>query len=140
MGTTALVVVWHSRCLGSNIIVFSALLVQQRISMILCLIVRHIVPSGTDSQTYFGAQRWLAPTLSSFFTLHDPKVIARFSRECFEHTNTLMAAQTGHNLESTVECVSCELYVFISAVEQLVFCLTSPNCWSNGHGWLQDIT
>ena len=65
---------------------FSALLVQQRISMILCLIVRHI-----------------APTLSSFFTLHDPKVMARFSRECFEHTNTLMAAQTGHNLEFSVQ-------------------------------------
>ena len=39
-----------------------------------------------------------APTLSSFFTLHDPKVIASLLRECFEHRNTLMAAQTGHNL------------------------------------------
>jgi len=37
-----------------------------------------------------------APTLSSCFTLHDP--IARFLRECFEHRNTLVAAQTGHNL------------------------------------------
>jgi len=39
-----------------------------------------------------------APTLSSFFTLHDPQVIARFLKECFEHRNTLVAAQTGHNL------------------------------------------
>ena len=39
-----------------------------------------------------------APTLSSFFTLHDPKVIARFLKGCFEHRNTLVAAQTGHNL------------------------------------------
>ena len=39
-----------------------------------------------------------ASTLSSFCTLYDPKVIARFLRECFEHRNTLMAAQTGHNL------------------------------------------
>ncbi len=39
-----------------------------------------------------------APTLSSFFTLHDPKVIARFLRECFEHRNTLVAAQSGHIL------------------------------------------
>ncbi len=39
-----------------------------------------------------------APTLSSFFTLHDPKVIARFLRECFEHRNTLVAAQSGHTL------------------------------------------
>jgi len=39
-----------------------------------------------------------APTLSSFFTLHDPKVIARFLRECFEHRNTLVATQTGHSL------------------------------------------
>ena len=39
-----------------------------------------------------------ALTLSSFFTLHDPKVIARFLRECIEHRNTLVAAQTGHNL------------------------------------------
>ena len=34
---------------------FSALLVQQRMNVILCLIALHIVPSGTDSQTYFGA-------------------------------------------------------------------------------------
>ena len=39
-----------------------------------------------------------APTLSSFFTLHDPKAIARFLRECFEHRNTLVATQTGHSL------------------------------------------
>ncbi len=39
-----------------------------------------------------------APTLSSVFTLHDPKVIARFLRECFEHRNTLVAAQSGHTL------------------------------------------
>ena len=38
-----------------------------------------------------------SPTLS-FFTLHDPKVIARFLRECFEHRNTLVAAQSGHTL------------------------------------------
>ena len=38
-----------------------------------------------------------APTLSSFFTLHSPKVIAGFLRECFEYRNTLVA-QTGHNL------------------------------------------
>ena len=50
------VCLWHSRCLGSNVIVFSALLVQLRMNIILCLIVRHIVPSGTDSHTYFGAQ------------------------------------------------------------------------------------
>ena len=68
---------WHSRCLGSNInaIVFSALLVQQRMNIILCLIALHIVPLGTDSSTVF-------PTLSSFFTLHDPKVIASFLKEC----------------------------------------------------------
>ncbi len=39
-----------------------------------------------------------APTLSSFFTVHDRKVIARFLRECFEHKNTLVATQTGHSL------------------------------------------
>ena len=39
-----------------------------------------------------------APTLSSFFTLHDPKVIARFLGESFEHRNTLVAAQSGHTL------------------------------------------
>ncbi len=39
-----------------NVIVFSALLVQQRMNIILCLIVRHIVPSGTSLQTCFGAQ------------------------------------------------------------------------------------
>jgi len=39
-----------------------------------------------------------APRLSPYFTLHDPKVIARFLKERFEHRNTLVAAQTGHNL------------------------------------------
>ena len=34
-----------------------------------------------------------APTMSSFVAVHDPKVIARVLRECFEHRNTLMAAQ-----------------------------------------------
>ena len=38
-----------------------------------------------------------ARTLSPLFTLHGPKVIARFLRECFEHRNTLVAAQTGHS-------------------------------------------
>ena len=36
-----------------------------------------------------------APTLSSFCTVYNPKVIARVLRECFEHRNTLMAAQAG---------------------------------------------
>ena len=62
--------------------------------IILCLIALHIVPSGTDSQTYFGAQ----PLHCLLFTLHDPKVIARFLRECFGHRNTLVAAQFGHTL------------------------------------------
>ena len=35
---------------------FSVILDQQRMNIILCLIAVHIVPSGTDSQTYFGAQ------------------------------------------------------------------------------------
>ncbi len=40
-----------------------------------------------------------APALSSFLTVHasyDPKVIARFLKEFFDHRNTLMAAQSGH--------------------------------------------
>jgi len=62
--------------------VFSALLVQQRMNIILCLIALHIMLSGTGSQTYFGVQ----PLHCLLFSiLHDPKVIARFLRECFEH-------------------------------------------------------
>ncbi len=54
--------------LGSNVVVFSALLVQQRMNIILCLIALHTVPSGTDSQTYFKI--WgPAPTLSYFLNL-----------------------------------------------------------------------
>jgi len=49
-----------------------------------------------------------APTSSSFFTLHDPKVIVKFLRECFEHRNSLVAAQSGHNLWFSLECISCE--------------------------------
>lgn len=50
------VCLWHSRCLGSNAIVFSALLVLQKMNIILCFIVLHIVPPGTGWQTYVGAQ------------------------------------------------------------------------------------
>ena len=38
------------------------------------------------------------PALSSFFIVHDPKVIARFVREYFEYRNTLVAAQSGHKV------------------------------------------
>ena len=31
-----------------------------------------------------------APTLSSFFALHDPRVIAKFLQECFAHRSTLL--------------------------------------------------
>ena len=60
-----------------------------------------------------------APTLSSFFALHDPKVIARFLRECFDYKNTLVAAQTGHNFCFDLECVNCEHVLFTSVLEQL---------------------
>ena len=39
-----------------------------------------------------------APRLSSFVTVHDPKVKARFLKDRFEHRNTLMAAQSERNL------------------------------------------
>ncbi len=45
-----------------------ALMIQQRMIIILCL------------------------------TPHDPKGKARFCKECFEHWNTLVAAQSGHIL------------------------------------------
>ena len=61
--------IWHSKCLGSNVIVFLALLVQQRMhhmSIILCLIALehfHKHPLPRDS---WGP----APELSSLLTLH----------------------------------------------------------------------
>ncbi len=75
---------------------FSALLVQQRLNIILCFIaLQFFVPSGKRfTNTFWGP----APALSPFFTLHDPKVIVRVLRECFEHRNTLVAAQSGHIL------------------------------------------
>ena len=54
-----------------------------------------IVPSGTLSQTCFGPQPL---TLSSLFTVHDPKVIARVLRECFEQRNTLLALCAGSTI------------------------------------------
>jgi hypothetical protein len=39
-----------------------------------------------------------APRLSSFVTVHDPKVKARFLKDRFEHRNTLVAAQSERNL------------------------------------------
>jgi len=62
----------------------SAILVQKRIIITLCLLVLGL--------------RGPTPTLSSFFTLHDPLVIARFLKACFEHRSTLVAAQSGHTL------------------------------------------
>jgi hypothetical protein len=69
-----------------------AILIQQRTNIILCLLVLRVRNRFTN--VFWGP----APTLSSFITLHDPKVIARFWRECFEHRNTLVAAQSGHTL------------------------------------------
>ena len=87
---------WHSRCLENNVIVFSALLGSAEDE-------HHFVfdcPAYCAIRNKFTNTFWgpAAPTLSSFFTLHDPKVIARFLRECFEHRNTLVARQTGHSL------------------------------------------
>ena len=36
-----------------------------------------------------------APTLSSFFTLHDPRVIAKFLHECFAHRSRLLEGILG---------------------------------------------
>ncbi len=77
---------------------FSALLIQQRMNIILCLISLYIVPSRTDSQTYFGAQPLHCLLCLLLHDQHDPKVIARFLRECFEHRNTLVATQSGNTL------------------------------------------
>ncbi len=70
-----------------------AILIQQRTNIILCLLVLRVI-RNRFTNIFWGP----APTLSSFITLHDPKVIARFWRECFEHRNTLVAAQSGHTL------------------------------------------
>ena len=71
----------------------------------LVLVVRHQSLSLSLRNKFTNIFGGPAPTLSSFFILHDSKVIARFLRECFEHRNTLMAAQTGHYFN--LECVSC---------------------------------
>ena len=73
-------------------------------NIILCLIALHIVPSGTDLQNILGP----SPYAVFFSILHDPKVIARFLRECFENRNTLVAAQPGRTLQFSFECVNCE--------------------------------
>ena len=39
---------------------------------------------------YTAIFRGPAPTLSSFFTLHDPRVIAKFLHECFAHRSRLL--------------------------------------------------
>ncbi len=79
-----------------------------------------------------------APTLSSFCTLHDPKVIARFLRECSEHRNTLVAVQSGHSLYFNLECVSCEHLCFRKCFRTFGYLgLTFSVYWCNGHGWPQ---
>ena len=47
----------------------------------ICIIMRNIY---IFTDIYWGP----APTLSSFSTLRDTKVIARFLRECFKHRNS----------------------------------------------------
>ncbi len=63
---------------------------------------RHFVfdcPAYCAIMNRFTTIFWIpAPTLSFLFTLHDPKVTARFLKECFEHRNTLVAVQFGHTL------------------------------------------
>ena len=53
----------------------------------LCLTALHVAQSGTGSTAFFGGP---APTLSSFFTLHDHRVIAKFLHECFALRSMLL--------------------------------------------------
>ena len=49
-------------------------------------------PAYCHIRNNFDAIFWgPAPTLSSFFALHDPKVIGRFLKECFALRNTLLS-------------------------------------------------
>ena len=56
-----------------------------------------------------------APTLSLFFTLHDPKVIGRFLRECLNIETHWLQHKLDIAFSFSIECVKCEHYVFISA-------------------------
>ena len=48
-------------------------------------------PAYCHIRNNFDAIFWgPVPTLSSFFALHDPKVIGRFLKECFAYRNTLL--------------------------------------------------
>ena len=76
-----------------HVIPHAALMVGETMLLIVTLLKKK-KKDFTGFRRFWGP----APTLSSFFTLHDPKVIARFLRECFEHRNTLIATQTGHSL------------------------------------------
>ena len=62
----------------------------------LCLTALHIVQFRDRFTTMFWGP---APTLSSFFTLHDHGVIAKFLHECFAHRSML--------LESAAALVAC---------------------------------
>ena len=60
-------------------------------------IILHCYGSGMDTQpAYMLRDRFTimfwgpAPTLSSFFTLHDHRVIAKFLHECFAHRSMLL--------------------------------------------------
>ncbi len=67
----------------------SAILVQQKTNIIFVF----DCPAYCAIRDSFITIFWgPAPTLSSFFVSHDPKVIARFLRECFELRCTLLAA------------------------------------------------
>ena len=52
-------------------------------------------PAYCHVRNNFDAVFWgPAPTLSSFSTLHDPKVIGRFFKEFFAHRNTLLTGKS----------------------------------------------
>ena len=68
----------------------------------------------------FTAVSWgPAPTLSSCFTSHDHRVIAKFLHECFAHRSMLLEGVFG--------------------VPQHRNCENVSDNWSNGHGWPNDL-
>ena len=94
-------------------------------------------PAYCSIRDRFTAIVWgPAPTMSSFFALHDPRVIAKFlhectqvhvARGCFRGAAALVAV-FHLQLSDKYECTKNNLIICL-------FLCFSSDYWSNGHGW-----
>lgn len=54
-------------------------------------------PAYDPIRARFDAIFWPVPTMFSFFALHDPLVVGRFLRDCFQHSDCVLSSPSNVN-------------------------------------------